>query len=104
LREYVGYLSCGSIYDICAGKNLEIIASGGLLFTNKFLGIDKLFPENCYVSYENDLSDVIQKAKKIINEPEYVKETVENARDWVNKYHTHNTRIKELIDIIKEIK
>ena len=47
LRQYVGYLSCGSIYEISAAKNFEIMASGGVLLTNKFQGIDLLFPEDC---------------------------------------------------------
>lgn len=103
LREYVAHISCGSTYEICAGKNLEIMASGSLLFTNKFIGIDKLFPKNCYVSYENDWSDLIAKAKMIINEPYIVKETVTNARKCILENHTHDIRIKELIDIIWDL-
>lgn len=103
LREYRAHISCGSTYEICAGKNLEIIASGSLLFTNKFLGIDKLFPSNCYVSYENDWSDLLEKGKRIVEDHEFVKETVTNARKHVLEYHTHDVRIKQLLNIIKEL-
>lgn len=104
LREYIAHISCGSTFEICAAKNLEIISSGAVLFTNKFQGIDLLFPENCYVSYKNDWSDLLDNAKKIINEPEYVKEIVKNGREWVNTHHTHNIRIKELLNIIGDLK
>lgn len=104
LREYKAHISCGSTYEICAGKNLEIMASGSLLFTNKFLGIEKLFPSNCYVSYENDWSDLIDKAKLILSDNAFVKETVTNARKCILENHTHDVRINQLMNIVKELK
>lgn len=104
LRQYIAHISCGSTFEICAAKNLEIMATGSVLFTNKFLGIDLLFPENSYVSYKNDWSDLVPKAKKILHEPEYVKEITTNALKCVNERHTHNHRIAELLEIIKNLK
>ncbi len=104
LREYVAYVSCGSIYEICAAKNFEIMASGGLLFTNHFQGIDKLFPEDTYVSYSNDCSDVINKANRILNDPLFVAGKVQNGLKHIKENHTHEIRIKQLLDIIKELK
>lgn len=100
LRKYFAYVSCGSIYDICAGKNFEIIASGGILFTNKFLGIDLILPPNCYVSYKNDCSDVIEQAKHLLNDHAYAKHIQENALQWITEYHTHEIRIKQLIQLL----
>jgi len=104
LRDYLAYISCGSIYEICAAKNFEIISSGGILFTNKFFGIDEILPDYCYVSYKEDLTDLIGKAKLIINEPEYCKEVVNNGREWINQHHTHEIRIEELKNIIRSLK
>jgi hypothetical protein len=101
LREYIGYISCGSIFEITAAKNFEIMSSGGVLFTNRFKGIDILFPENAYCSYKNDCSDVIEKASKILNERQYVNELVINSRDCIQTKHTHDIRLKELLVILK---
>lgn len=104
LREYIGYISCGSIYEICAAKNFEIMASGGILLTNKFKGVELLYPENSYCSYENDVSDVVIKARKIINEPAFATEMMKNARECIHSKHTHEIRVKELLQILKGLK
>ncbi len=104
LRQYLAFVSCGSIYEICAAKNFEIMASGGLLFTNKFLGIDKLFPENAYCCYNNDGSDVIEKGKKIIEDKYYRESTILAATRCIKEKHTHEVRTKELIKIIEDLR
>lgn len=104
LREYKAHISCGSTFEICAAKNLEIISSGSLLFTNKFLGIEKLFPSNAYVSYENDWSDLVEKATKILNDKDFVKETIAVGRKCILENHTHDIRIKQLLEIIENLK
>ena len=104
LRSYIAHISCGSTFEICAAKNLEIMATGSILFTNKFLGIDKLFPENCYVSYENDWSDLEVKADKILTDSAFVVETRRNALKCINERHTHEIRIKQLLNIIGDLK
>lgn len=103
LREYKAHISCGSTFEICAAKNFEILASGSVLFTNKFTGIEKILPEDCYVSYENDWSDLKEKATRIIKDEDYCKQLVRNGLKLVNEKHTHNIRIEQLINIIKEI-
>lgn len=100
LREYAGYTACGSTYEICAGKNFEVMASGGVLFTNKFLGIDLLMPPNCYLSYKNDASDVVEQGRKLLNDPAFAKELVDNGTAWIMEHHTHKTRTKELLAIL----
>lgn len=102
LRQYIGYISCGSTYEICAAKNLEIIASGGILFTNKFKGLELLLPEDSYVLYKEDMSDIVEKARKVINEPDYCAEIVKNGRETILEMHSHEQRVKELLHIIEK--
>lgn len=101
LRSHVGYVSCGSTYQICAAKNFEIMACGGVLLTNKFQGIELIYPENTYVSYKEDMSDIVDKAKKILNEPDYVTQIVTNARECIMNCHTHDIRLKQLLEILR---
>lgn len=102
LRKYIGYISCGSTYEICAAKNFEIMASGGVLFTNKFAGIELLFPENSYCSYKNDGSDVLEKGHKLLNDHNYTIEILQNARKCIFQKHTHDIRILEMLEIFKK--
>lgn len=102
LRKYVAYISGGSTYEICAGKNLEIMASGGILFTNKFLGIDLLFPENSYCSYKNDGSNVIEKGNEILHDNAYAIDILKNARKCIYEKHTHDVRTLEMLDIFEK--
>jgi len=101
LQEYISFLSCGSMMEICAAKNFEIMASGAVLFTNKFKGIDELFPRDAYVSYENNGSDVLTKARKILNDDAFTNHVKNVARETINKSHSHLVRNEELIQIIK---
>lgn len=104
LRQYVGYVSCGSTYEICAAKNLEIMASGGVLLTNKFLGIDLLFPEDSYCEYKPDHSDILKQANKVLNDTDYVIKTVRSARETIYYKHSHDVRTRELLTILEGLK
>jgi len=106
LKSYVSHLCGSSIYHITAGKMVEILASGSILFTNDSdkYGLQLLMPRNTYVTYKEDYSDVIEKAKKILNDDSFVKETTEKARKVILERHTNDIRAKELIDIIKKMR
>jgi hypothetical protein len=104
LQRYLGYISCGSIYEICAAKNLEIMASGGVLFTNRFKGIELLFDENCYCSYNNDGSDVVAQGRKLLFDVAYRESVVEAARECIFEKHTHEVRMDELLKLLGEMK
>lgn len=99
LRQYVGYVACGSTYEICAAKNFEIIASGGILMTNLFEGIDLLFPPNCYVAYKNDHSDVVHNGRRLVYDFPYAKTVQEHGYKWLLDHHTHHIRIHELLQL-----
>jgi hypothetical protein len=103
LRKYLAYVSCGSIYEITAAKNLEIMASGGILFTNKFMGIDEFLPPNTYCAYKNDCSDVAAQGSKLIYDIPYGNEILKNAWNCIRQRHTHEQRLREMIDIFRGI-
>ena len=101
LRQFLGYVSCGSTYDICAAKNLEIMASGGILFTNRFKGIDLLFPKGTYVAYQDDGSDIVVKAQQVLNDPKFRHYLLAQAHNCIQQRHTHEIRSQEMVTIIE---
>lgn len=103
LKSYVA-TGCGSsIYDIGPAKMFEIMASGSLLFTddNPKCGMYQLFDIKNMICYNRDGSDMIEKARWILNNPEEVKQMTLRARKEIEKKHSHEVRIKELVKIIE---
>ena len=104
LQQNVAFLNGSSIYNIDNAKAFEIMASGKILLTNRCRnGFYDLFGNNTYVTYKNDMSDLITKAKQIINDDEYRKYIQQNALKVINKYHTHQIRANELLNILKRL-
>lgn len=101
LRKYVGYVSCGSIFDLTSAKMWEIMASGGILLTNKMSGLETLFPEGSYLTYENDAKDVVSTARSLLESPSKQDEIRGKGIDTINKYHTHEIRCRELLEMLK---
>lgn len=104
LKNYVSHLSCGSRYNLTSAKNFEIMSSGSVLFTNKFMGIEKQFDEGSYVTYENDFSDLFEKANKIVSELDFRNSVIKKALNCIRTRHTHEVRIKELLNLIEKYK
>lgn len=102
LQEYVCHLSGSSIYNISAAKNFEIMSSGSLLLTDRFPGIDELFPRDCYCSFKKDGSDIEEKAEIIFNDKDYVRETVEKGVQHIKTYHNNFIRTCQMLSSIKE--
>lgn len=100
LQEYIAYLSCGSIYNLTPAKMFEIMASGGVLLTNKTYGLDRLFPEDTYITYEEDGMDLKPKLEQLFADKEYRDGIVERALTCIREKHTHDIRIKWLLEII----
>jgi len=107
LKKYVSFFNGSSKVNVNSAKMFEIMASGALLFTNKpqpyalGYGLKQLFPEDAYCTYEENFSDLVDKAKMIIENEEYVKKTTEKALRCINERHSHRVRINELINIIE---
>ncbi len=103
LQSYVCHLSGSSIFNIDPGKIFEIISSGSVLLTDEcFSGMKDLFPDNCYITYKRDYSDVISKAKMILNNSRLRKKINKKARKHLLKNHTHKHRAKSLYNVLKK--
>lgn len=79
------------------GKVFEAMATGTIVLTPSFLGEKNLFGEKeCFVRYEDDCSNIVEQARRIINDPEYAKIVRDNALDTFWQFHTHKRRLEEL--------
>ena len=103
LQKNIAYLSCGSVYNLTPAKMFEIMASGGVLFTNKTIGLEELFPEGSYETYDKTCSDLIDKVKNIIDNKEYREQMVKKAKECISNCHTYEIRIKELLNHIEKL-
>lgn len=102
LQKYVGYISCGSVYNLTPAKMFEIQASGGVLFTNRIVGLDKTLTDGTYETYDERCSDLIDKAKRVCEDVKYREAMVSRAWDCIRLNHTHDVRIKQLMSYIEE--
>lgn len=103
LRKYIGYISCGSIYEICAAKNFEIMASGGVLFTNRFKGIHRLFDPDCYCAYvykDDKHNNIVEMTQQLVSDSSYRDSIRQNAFQCIQDLHTHEIRIEQLNSIL----
>lgn len=105
LQHYISHLNGSSIYSIDNAKAFEIISSGSVLFTNEcYNGFPELFNHN-YITYKNDFSDLISKAKFILENPDACLEIQKKGLEIIATNHTHLIRANELINIIhRELK
>jgi len=95
LRNYIGCLTSTELNSPHA-KAFEIMASGSVLLTPPFVGEKELFGENSFVKYAPDCSDIVEKAKWIIDNPDESKEIIDNAYKIFKGRHTDIIRAKEL--------
>jgi spore maturation protein CgeB len=82
-------------------KMFEILASGSVCLTPDF---DYNFlPNDCYVKYKDDCSDIIEKAKWIMNNKEETDIIANKGYNEFLKYHTDTIRIKEVYQHINQM-
>lgn len=105
LQKYVAFLSCSSVYHVTPAKMFEIMATGGLLLTNNSTkyGLKQLFPNGSYITYKEDLSDLVDKARWIIENKEEVKTIAESGRQCILDRHSDEVRAKQLIEILEKL-
>lgn len=82
------------------GKVFEIIKSGSLLLSPYFNGTKKLFLNEMYAEYKNDVSNISEIAEHYLKNEKETKEMIKNSYKIVEKYHTHQRRILELKNIL----
>uniref|UniRef100_A0A6M3LAU9 Putative glycosyltransferase n=1 Tax=viral metagenome TaxID=1070528 RepID=A0A6M3LAU9_9ZZZZ len=104
LKECVCSLSCaGGELKGAVGKIFEIMASGTTLLTQMFSNSEILFGHRCCVFYKRDCSDIVRKARKIINDADYSEYIAKNAVEAINKHHLAYHRMKELCNILEAL-
>jgi hypothetical protein len=82
-------------------KMFEILASGSVCLTPAF---DYNFlSNNCMVKYKDDCSDIIEKAKWIMDNKEETDIISKNAYNEFLEYHTDTIRIKEVYEHINNM-
>jgi len=103
LKRYVCYVSGSSVYNITPAKMFEIMSSGGLLFTNSYIGygLEELFPEDCYETYSNDGLNIVQQATRIVDEQPRTKAMAERGMKYVREHHNHTVRTEELLGLMR---
>jgi hypothetical protein len=103
LNSFVGYLNCSSIYAIDNAKAFEIMASGGILITNKCdNGFLDLFSKNSFITYESDSRDLLSKVNAIISDSDFRKSILDSASiDILN--HSHEIRANQFVDTLNKL-
>ncbi len=104
LQNFRAFLSGSSTVNHTPAKMFEIMSSGGLLWTNKSdkYGLKQLFPDDTYVTYNEDFSDVIEKAGKIVRDKDWAEAIAQKGMEYVQANHNHEVRIKQLMDILNK--
>lgn len=105
IAKYKGILGCsGGILHTPLAKMFECMLSGTPYLTNWFYGKHQLFglKEYCFI-YKDDCSDIVKKAKIILNDTDYVNEVTTNAYQIVNEHHTDEARLNDLYTILKHV-
>jgi len=102
IKTFKGILGCsGGILHVPLAKMFECMLTNTPYLTNWFHHSHILFglKECCFI-YKDDCSDVVDKAKIILNDHDYVEEVTKNALGIVKDKHLDRIRIKELYDIL----
>lgn len=102
LRDNKAYLTSTEL-DSPHGKMFEILASGGAVLSGPFSTQEALGLKDCLITYQNDCSDIIDKAKLVRNNNDIVREIANNGYSAFLKYHTDDLRLKELYEHIQNL-
>lgn len=84
------------------GKVFEIMVSGTILLTPDFDHKKALFGDKeCFVEYTSE--NIVDQAKRIINNPDWARRVAENGVEVIKKYHTSEKRILELKEHLENL-
>lgn len=100
LRSHVACLTSTDYYigpPTPRAKTFEIMGSGTVLLTPYFWGMEELLGKDGehYVKYDESCSDVVRKAREIVNNPARTKVIAANGHKVFLEKHTNSIRIKE---------
>ena len=100
LRSYTCHLAGTLIYDTTPSKIFEIMATGGVLLVNTTKQLRKLFPRGGYIDYnENSVVKVVKDFLRDYQDLQRYYSTLA-IKDIMEK-HTHEIRIKQLLNILE---
>lgn len=104
LRNHVACLSSSEIKSP-HGKNFEIMASGSALLVAPFYGHEELFGEYdpCMMFYKDDCSDIVERAKVLIEDEDQRESICNNALKCILENHTDDLRIRELYENLERM-
>lgn len=108
LRSVVSCLTSTDLYNWPStprAKTFEIMGSKTVLLTPCFERMERMIgkPDQGYVEFKSDCSDIVKQARKIINEPTWAKSVAENGYEIFLKKHTDRIRIKELYNHLQRL-
>lgn len=78
------------------GKVFEIMASGSVVLTPPFYGEDVLFGPNCFIHYEKDCSNIVNRAKVYLKRRKKYNIVRNNSYEIFKQKHTDDIRLREL--------
>lgn len=85
------------------GKLFEYAASGVAILSPVFYRLEQLFGKDSVFEYKEDGSDVVRKARDILNDHDRRREIADKTyKNYINN-HTDKIRINEMYDILKDM-
>jgi len=103
LRNHVLGLTSAEVRSIHA-KAFEIMASGAVLLTPPFKYSQTLFgSKQCYVEYQPDCSNIVERTFDILGNLQKQKQIAENAVNIINERHRSHHRIAELYNHLERL-
>lgn len=104
LRSITGLLTSTELGSPFA-KTFEAMSSSTVVLSSPIKNKEILFgtDKEYYVEYKKDCSDIVKKAKKILNEPEWSAEIARNGQSITLERHTTEKRVEELYNNVKNL-
>lgn len=101
-RTHIANLTSTDLPKTPRAKTFEIMGAGSVVLTSPFYNMKALLgkPGEGYVVYKPDCSDVVKKAKELIDNPAKAKAIARRGHEIFLEKHTDEIRIKEFYDHI----
>lgn len=102
LRSKV-YLNTLSPANLISPRFFENMASKTLVFCEKSEHVERIFPKNCFVTFEPDLSDFEEKLIYYLNHFDAREDIVRRASQLVSENHTWEKRAQKIINTLSKV-
>jgi spore maturation protein CgeB len=88
--------------DFVNPRTFEILSCGGFQLVDRRSGLEGLFEVNEELIVFDGLDDLRGKISYYLNHPDERNEIIKNGRDRVQRDHTYENRMKEMLEYIEE--